>query len=313
MPAPGRAGIREVHVNRIQRIPRGRKETMRSPLRTLAAAILGIGFAISAISSASAAKSMVWADGLPKNLDPHAVYDVPMQIYMLNVYDGLYRYQGNPPALEPWLATGHTVSDDGLTWDFQLREGVRFHDGSELTAEDVVYSVRRILALGKAPSGAFRAVLKSENVTAPDTYTVRFVLDRAVRAVPVRASRSSPSSTPGSWKRTPRTATWARPGCRPTPPARAPTPSIRTATGLRRRSTFTATRTISWAGITTPIRSTRSEFGSSSRPRPGSSRSSRATSMPRTATSRRTRSSASPRPTGWASPGTSRCACSSSA
>lgn len=151
---------------------------MRFSLRTLAAAALGLGLAVSTIPNASAAKSMVWADGLPKNLDPHAVYDVPMQIYMLNVYDGLYRYQGNPPSLDPWLATSHTVSDDGLTWDFQLREGVKFHDGSELTAEDVVYSVRRILALGKAPSGAFRAVLKSENITAPDKYTVRFVLDK---------------------------------------------------------------------------------------------------------------------------------------
>ena len=49
--------------------------------------------------------------------------------------------------------------------------------------------MRRILALGKAPSGAFRAVLKSENVTATDTYTVRFVLDRAyapfLSAIPI--------------------------------------------------------------------------------------------------------------------------------
>ena len=81
---------------------------MRFSLRTLAAAALGLGLAASTIPNASAAKSMVWADGLPKNLDPHAVYDVPMQIYMLNVYDGLYRYQGNPPSLDPWLATSHT-------------------------------------------------------------------------------------------------------------------------------------------------------------------------------------------------------------
>ncbi|MFW5919882.1 MAG: ABC transporter substrate-binding protein, partial [Halanaeroarchaeum sp.] len=51
--------------------------------------------------------------------------------------DGQY-----PP--EPALATGHEVSDDGLTYTFDLREGVTFHDGSEFTADDVVYSYRRL-------------------------------------------------------------------------------------------------------------------------------------------------------------------------
>lgn len=51
--------------------------------------------------------------------------------------DGQY-----PP--EPALATGYEVSDDGLTYTFDLREGVTFHDGSEFTAHDVVYSYRRL-------------------------------------------------------------------------------------------------------------------------------------------------------------------------
>ena len=37
-------------------------------------------------------------------VDPHQIFDVPMQLYSLNTYDNLYRYQGNPPKLEPWLA-----------------------------------------------------------------------------------------------------------------------------------------------------------------------------------------------------------------
>jgi peptide/nickel transport system substrate-binding protein len=51
--------------------------------------------------------------------------------------NGLY-----PP--EPALANDVSVSDDGLTYTFQLKEGVTFHDGSELTASDVVYSYRRL-------------------------------------------------------------------------------------------------------------------------------------------------------------------------
>ncbi len=61
--------------------------------------------------------------GLPTNLDPHQVYDVPMQTMMLNAYDNLYRYQNDPPEIVPWLAESHTVSDDGLTWEFKLRPG----------------------------------------------------------------------------------------------------------------------------------------------------------------------------------------------
>src|ERR1700733_1917741 len=114
--------------------------------------------------------------GLPGNLDPHQIFDVPMQTVMFNAYDGLYRYENDPPEIVPWLAESHTVSDDGLTWEFKLRPGVTFHDGSELTADDVVYSFHRVLALHLAPAGAFLPVLKPENVTATDKLSVRFVL-----------------------------------------------------------------------------------------------------------------------------------------
>ena len=132
---------------------------------------------------------LVTGDNLPTNLDPHQIFDVPMMLYSLNTYDNLYRYQGNPPELKPWLAESHTVSPDGKTWEFKLRQGAKFHDGSEITAEDVVYSFRRVLAIGKAPAGAFKPVLKPDNVTAPDKHTVRFVLDQAyapfLAAVPI--------------------------------------------------------------------------------------------------------------------------------
>ncbi len=159
-----------------------------------AAVALCTAFAIAPlVSHAQNAKPgvLVSGDNLPTNIDPHQIFDVPMMLYSLNAYDNLYRYEGNPPKLEPWLAESHTVSTDGLTWEFKLRAGAKFHDGSDITAEDVVYSFRRVLAVGKAPSGAFKPVLKSENVTAPDKSTVRFVLDKAyapfLSAIPIVA------------------------------------------------------------------------------------------------------------------------------
>ncbi len=132
---------------------------------------------------------LVSGNTLPGNLDPHQIFDVPMQHYSLNVYDNLYRYEDNPPDLKPWLAESYTVSSDGLTYEFKLHHGAKFHDGSEVTAQDVVYSFKRVLALGKGPSGAFKPVLKPDNVTAPDKYTVRFVLTHAyapfLSAIPI--------------------------------------------------------------------------------------------------------------------------------
>src|SRR5262245_14697884 len=82
-------------------------------------------------------------------MDPHAAFDVGRVAVRLNLYDGLYRWLDNPPVLQPWLAESHTVSADGLTYTFKLRRGAKFHDGTEITAEDVKYSMERILARKK--------------------------------------------------------------------------------------------------------------------------------------------------------------------
>ncbi len=119
----------------------------------------------------------VFGQDLPANLDPHQILDLGMTAYALNSYDNLYRYEDNLPKTQPRLAVSHTSSPDGLVWDFKLRQGVKFHDGSELAADDVVYSVQR-RGIGKAPAAPFLPILKPESVTVPDRYTVRFTLDR---------------------------------------------------------------------------------------------------------------------------------------
>lgn len=145
-------------------------------MKVLNGLALATALAMAPVAGKVAANEIVWGDTLPSGLDPHVVYDVPMQFYMLNVYDTLYRYLGNPPELVPWLAEGYEVTPDGQTWTFTLREGVTFHDGTPLTAADVVWSFQRLLNLGTGPAGAFLPVMDADGVEALDDRTVRFTL-----------------------------------------------------------------------------------------------------------------------------------------
>lgn len=109
-------------------------------------------------------------------LDPHTVFDVARVATRLNFYDGLYRWVDNPPQLIPWIATEHTVSEDSLTWTFTLRDDVTFHDGSPLTADDVVYSMERLLALKSGAGALFGPLIDPGMTKAIDEHTVEFTL-----------------------------------------------------------------------------------------------------------------------------------------
>ena len=82
----------------------------------------------------------------PGIFDPHTVVAAGDEEIIFNVYEGLYKYdsKGN---LNFCLATDVTVSDDASVYTFTIREGVKFHDGSDLDAADVVYSLKRAAGL----------------------------------------------------------------------------------------------------------------------------------------------------------------------
>ena len=113
---------------------------------------------------------------LRHDADPHAAFDVGRVAVRLNIYDGLLRWQKNPAVLEPWLAESHTISPDGLTYTFKMRQGVKFHDGTEMKAQDVVYSLERILAVGKGAASLFKTMVAPGAAKAVDDYTVEFKL-----------------------------------------------------------------------------------------------------------------------------------------
>jgi len=79
----------------------------------------------------------------PSNLDIRETTGAPLdQILIDNVYQGLVSLTPDQK-IEPALASAWTVSPDGLTYTFDLREGVTFHDGQKLTPEDVVWSLQQ--------------------------------------------------------------------------------------------------------------------------------------------------------------------------
>ena len=108
------------------------------------------------------------ADDEPLSLDPAEVEAGEYgEAVILQVYDRLVDFAADSPDLVPSLATevptddNGLISEDGLTYTFPIREGVTFHDGSPLTADDVLYSWDRVITTSLPGSSA---ELLSENI-----------------------------------------------------------------------------------------------------------------------------------------------------
>ncbi len=87
--------------------------------------------------------------GEPETLDPALDYETSGGSIVMNVYENLITY--NKEATNdfvPQLATDWTISDDGMTYTFNIRKGVQFHNGDELTPSDVAYTFQRGLLQG---------------------------------------------------------------------------------------------------------------------------------------------------------------------
>jgi len=109
----------------------------------------------------------------PPGLMLGIVQNGPTQMVAGNIYESLLKYDTDLNPM-PSLATDWTVSDDGLTYTFDLKEGVIWHDGEPFTAEDVVFSVDEFL---RETHPRLRVSLQHvDSITAPDDHTVVFQL-----------------------------------------------------------------------------------------------------------------------------------------
>lgn len=151
---------------------------MRKTFISLAlAAALALGsFAPGAAMAAEEGKVLRISQSSGGVIDPDTSVDCTSCVAFSNLYDSLvYPDMDNEPT--PLLAESWETSDDGLTWTFHLNKGVKFHDGSEVQASDVVFSTNRLLTLGEGFAYLFTSYIDSCEAT--DDYTVVFHLKQS--------------------------------------------------------------------------------------------------------------------------------------
>ncbi|MET3792791.1 ABC transporter substrate-binding protein [Aquamicrobium terrae] len=124
-------------------------------------------------------------------LDPAIGYDWQNWSMIKSLFDGLMDYKPGTTELVPDLAESYEISEDGQTFTFKLRQGVKFHNGREMTAEDVKYSIDRVVnPETQSPGQGFFASIKGydeaaegkadgvSGITVVDPLTIKFELTR---------------------------------------------------------------------------------------------------------------------------------------
>ena len=124
-------------------------------------------------------------------LDPAIGYDWQNWSMIKSLFDGLMDYEPGTSTLRTDLAESYEISEDGMTFTFKLRPGVKFHNGREMTAEDVKYSIDRVVnPETQSPGAGFFASIAGfddavagtadglSGITVIDPLTIEFKLSR---------------------------------------------------------------------------------------------------------------------------------------
>lgn len=106
------------------------------------------------------------------NFDPAIEFSNGIMVHNL-IYEQLLRYDADAEEIIPVLAESYSVSDDGMTWTFKLREGVKFQNGDDMTAEDVKAAFDRTIELGAGAAYIWFAI---DSINVVDDYTLEFQL-----------------------------------------------------------------------------------------------------------------------------------------
>jgi len=133
------------------------------------------------VTSALAQTLTIGVRGGPDSIDPHFTATGTHAESLKHVFDTLV-WSGDGLELEPRLAESWKVVGDAI-WEFKLRRGVKFHDGTEFTAQDVKFSIERVpVVSGPNPTTIY--VRRVKEVKVIDPYTVQVVTDGAAPTLP---------------------------------------------------------------------------------------------------------------------------------
>ncbi len=131
------------------------------------------GLLLGMATAGAAAKTFRWAnDGDSNSMDPYARQETFLLLFDQSMYEPLIR-RNNQMKLEPGLATEWERVEPTI-WRFKLRQGVKFHDGTPFTADDVVFSMDRASHPGSNLAGPLATVREVKKI---DDFTVDFVTD----------------------------------------------------------------------------------------------------------------------------------------
>jgi len=164
----------------------------RTPLAILLATTLCAPLTLSAQDEQPNGGEMIvtYKDDV-STLDPAIGYDWQNWSMIKSLFDGLMDYEPGTTELVTDLAEDYTISDDGRTFTFTLRDGVMFHNGRSLTAEDVRYSLDRVTnPITQSPgAGFFGSIEGYDAVAAGDADSLSGVSVIDERTVEIRLSR----------------------------------------------------------------------------------------------------------------------------
>ena len=119
---------------------------MRKRLVSILTVLLTLTIALGGCAGRKAGDSSKIVVGIPQDLedslDPHKAVAAGTREVLFNVFEGLLKPDENGELI-PAVAESYTASEDGLVYTFKLRDGVKFHNGNRVTAEDVKYSIEK--------------------------------------------------------------------------------------------------------------------------------------------------------------------------
>ena len=143
----------------------------KSKILLIILCVIGILINVSSMGIASSPSIVRYSSDWPPSIDPAVGAEVESTTAIVNLFDPLV-FPDTKGNILPHIAKSWDISPDGLTYTFYLNSGIKFHDGTELTAEDVKFSMDRLLTIGEGVAYLWLESIKETEVV--DKYTVVF-------------------------------------------------------------------------------------------------------------------------------------------